>query len=205
MDSTTVDELADEVIGSAAQAAYREVCADVAAEALSAVSSQRAAARDGKANSGEDLDPSAEASDAAAAEAALEVGDDKTCEGDDDDESSLELALAPGTATGFKGVYTFKLSDGTTWYRAALYSNGKHRYLGPWPHRFADARCAAMAHRPGARGASPPRYSLCTHTPRTPPHPTHTHPHTHRMRSSAQLGGDLLRQGAQGARREGGA
>jgi len=176
--SAIITELADEVIGSAAQAAYREVCADVAAEALAAVSSQRAAAMAAasasKANAGEDLDPTAEASDAAAAESALEVGDDKADEGGDDD-ASLELALAPGTATGYKGVYTFKLSDGTTWYRAALYANGKHRYLGPSPHRFPDARCApAPPSRAPLFPAAHPflRYSFA-HTP------THAHTSTH--------------------------
>lgn len=177
--SAIITELADEVIGSAAQAAYREVCADVAAEALAAVSSQRAAAMAAasasKANAGENLDPAtAEASDAAAAESALEVGDDKADEGGGDDDASLELALAPGTATGYKGVYTFKLSDGTTWYRAALYANGKHRYLGPSPHRFPDARCAPA-----------PPFSQHTH-PHTPSFATHPHtPHLHTPRRTS--------------------
>ena len=59
-------------------------------------------------------------------EAAEEDENEDEDEDEDEDEEGLELAMAPGTATGYKGVYVFKVADGSTWYRAALYKDGRH-------------------------------------------------------------------------------
>ena len=70
------------------------------------------------------------------------------------------LALqAPGTTTGYKGVYMFKVADGSTWYRAALYKDGRHTLC---THMHMQMHCTCTAH---ALQCSAHAHALhCTHT-----------------------------------------
>ena len=84
------------------------------------------------------------------------------------------LALqAPGTTTGYKGVYMFKVADGSTWYRAALYKDGRHMHctctFTPNPHPSTLPLPSPSPSRPRPR---PPPPSLCRHC-HPPPAPLH--------------------------------
>ncbi len=78
------------------------------------------------------------------------------------------LALqAPGTTTGYKGVYMFKVADGSTWYRAALYKDGRHM------HMHMPCTCTPNPYPSPSRSPSlsPPHPSHCAGTATSLPSP----------------------------------